>query len=84
MGGVGSQDAFAFAANYGRDVSTDFWASYGRGVTTDFSAFQRGHDTVVGRTPLDNFAVDLADAGRAPQSGPDVIDGGALHHCWLS
>ena len=30
FGWRGSQDAFEFAANYGRDVSTDFSASYGR------------------------------------------------------
>jgi hypothetical protein len=63
---TGSHDTFAFAANFGRDV------------TTGFSASQGGPDIAVGQTvsqtAFNAFAADLAHAAPTPLGGQHLVD----------
>jgi Right handed beta helix region len=66
MASTGSHDTFAFAANFGR------------GVTSGFSASQGGPDIAVGQTvsqtAFNAFAADVAHAAPTPLGGQHLVD----------
>jgi hypothetical protein len=68
----GTDDTFAFAPNFGRDVASVPPAYFGADVITDSRSSGSGDHAMAGKTAFDALAADLAHATRESQNAQDV------------